>query len=404
MRFTVNTNGEVINGTFGNDDFAVLYSEGLFKALLELQEKSENAATVADFNAICEEGKALVEKAEVEIEATKNPFLFFNKKTNTYHLKYNDIISDMPIPQVLVDRILLSMDKTIDFMPVIKMVARVMRNPKVLDGDVEFLNRFANYIDIKVVNPDLRNKLMDEKGFSMEVATEAARMYSIQITKEGMLKCYKVSSEIDWKWELDEDGNKVKKELYPKTKAIDPISGLITYSEPEMPMAEDRLFEPAVMHQGGDAFYCLPQDFDGDFSKFKPAHIIKVGHIISHDSWDKVDCDDYRSCVKGLHCGGLDYIRGYQDSNTQTHNVIVDPMDIGAICDDSTGAMRVLRYFVLDVFKGVNNSVYHSSTYSKFTDSEFQKFIKKSIEDLNEQKKNWLEAEDKFKKQVNSLV
>lgn len=79
-------------------------------------------------------------------------------------------------------------------------------------------------------------------------------------------------------------------------------------------------------------------------------------------------------------------------------------MDIGAICNDSTGAMRVLRYFVLDVFKGVNNSIYHSSTYAKFTDSEFQKFIKKSIEDHNEAMKSWKEDSDKLQKQVTDLV
>lgn len=301
MRFVVNTNGEVINGTLGEDSFSVLYSEDLFKDLMGLQEVSESVEKIDDLKALIEQAKKMIDGSKAEMESTKNPYLFLNPKTKFYHLKYNNVINDMPIPQILVDRILLSMDKGLDYMPVIKMMARVLRNPKVLNGNMNFLQRFANYVDIKVVNPELQTSLMEEKGFSYDVAEEMAKMYSIQITKEGMLLCYKVSSEINWKWEFDKDGNKVKTDLYPKKKSIDPISGLITTEEPDMPNAEERLFEPAVMHQTGDPFYCLPKDFDGDFSKFKSAHLIKVGCIISHDSWDKVDTDDYHSCVEGLH-------------------------------------------------------------------------------------------------------
>ena len=306
------------------------------------------------------------------------------------------------IPQVLVDRILLSMDKGIDYMPIIKMWARFLRNKKAWDDD--FRNYFANYLNIKVLNPELYNSLVDEKGFAPEVAREMAMVPSMQISKEGMLCCYKVSREIDWKWELDEEGKPVRKELYVKKKSIDPISGLITYEEPEMPMAEERLFEPPVMGQRGDAFYCVSTDFSGDFSKETPGHVIKVGKIITHDSWSKVNCDDESSCVKGLHVGGIDYIRGYQGSNTQTHNVVVDPADIGAICDDNTGAMRVLRYYVQDVFKGVNGSIYHSSKYAAFTDDAFKKFIAETLRNEQESAIAWKKETDKAIEELSDLV
>lgn len=389
MRFTVNTNGELISGNLGTETYSVTYTKETFDTLMALQTKSEDVATVADFNAIIAEAKIVVDGIKTEMETTANPYLFLDKKINKYFLKYNGVMSKIPLPQILVDRVLLAQDKGIDYLPVIKMMARLLRNRKVLLGDTGFMQRFANYINIKVMNSDLRDKLMSEKGYSSEVASEMAKMYSIQITKEGMLLCYKVSREITKRWELDKDGNAIQVEMYPKTKSIDPISGLITYSEANIPMAEERYFEPPVMGQGGDAFYVVDTDFAGDFKGLTPGHVIKVGKIITHDSWNKVNCNDHQSCVAGLHVGGIDYIRGYQGGDTQTHNVVVDPMDIGAICDDHTGAMRVLRYFVQDVFGGVNNSIFHTSKYAAFTDEQFKKFLAETIAKSNEAFDKW---------------
>jgi len=81
--------------------------------------------------------------------------------------------------------------------------------------------------------------------------------------------------------------------------------------------------------------------------------------------------------------GGLDYIRGYQSSNTETHNTLVSPEHIGAIPDDSTGAIRVIQYFTLDAFSGVNGSIYHSSTYAQLTDAQFAENRKEVIEAFN---------------------
>lgn len=70
---------------------------------------------------------------------------------------------------------------------------------------------------------------------------------------------------------------------------------------------------------------------------------------------------------------GLDYIRGYQNDNTETHNIFVDPAHVGAISSDSRGAVTCLQYFVCDAFSGVNGSIYHSSKYAAQTDEQWKK-------------------------------
>jgi len=157
---------------------------------------------------------------------------------------------------------------------------------------------------------------------------------------------------------FDKDGNKVVVDRIETTKSIDPDTGLITYEQVEH-TNEDRLFKPAVMDNSGDAFFC------GD----KEGHFIRVGQRHYLSDWSKVNTNDNASCVPGLHCGGLTYIRGYQHSGTETHNILVDPMHIGAVPFAGDGAIRVKEYFVLDAFSGVNGAIYHSSTYAKQTDA-----------------------------------
>jgi hypothetical protein len=64
----------------------------------------------------------------------------------------------------------------------------------------------------------------------------------------------------------------------------------------------------------------------------------------------------------------LKYIAGYSG---EIHNVFIDPMHIGAIPDDTTGAIRCLQYFVHSSLAGVNGSIYHSSKYAAMTDAEW---------------------------------
>lgn len=76
-----------------------------------------------------------------------------------------------------------------------------------------------------------------------------------------------------------------------------------------------------------------------------------------------------------------DYIAGYQNSGTVTHDTFVDPADIGAITDDGSGALRVRRYYTYRSNAGINRSIYHSSKFAAMTDLEWDDFRAKAIKE-----------------------
>lgn len=74
---------------------------------------------------------------------------------------------------------------------------------------------------------------------------------------------------------------------------MDEFSGLKTYKKPEF--LEQRVFEPSVQRQIGDAFYSA--EYKG--------HIIRVGKLAYLENWNQVNTNDNNSYVKGLHIGRL---------------------------------------------------------------------------------------------------
>ncbi len=95
-----------------------------------------------------------------------------------------------------------------------------------------------------------------------------------------------------------------------------------------------------------------------------------------------MNCDDNNSCVPGLHVGNLDYIEGYmRGHNAHTHNTFVDPMHVGAVTNDGSGALRVKQYMTHSSFAGVTRSIYHSSTYAKLTDAEWKAMLEAAIQE-----------------------
>ena len=74
-------------------------------------------------------------------------------------------------------------------------------------------------------------------------------------------------------------------------------------------------------------------------------------------------------------------MKGYQHLGTETHNVFVDPMHIGAFTNDGEGAIRVLQYFVYGAFTGSNDKIYHSSAYAKKTDEQYEQMVKEAVEE-----------------------
>lgn len=368
--------GGAITGSANGKPFGVSYSEERWNAMQEVKSRANTAQSMDELKTILEEFEPLTHESYKEIVETKSPYLHVNPATNRFYLKYNRVISKEPLPQVFVDRILESVEKGIDPKPLVKCWARFLRNPNYSEAKA---NLFAWYINQKYTNPEQVQKLRQE-GLTHEKATAIATSYQTPITDEGLICSYKVSLEITKKFvKADDNSEDGVKQVGRYDYDVDEFTGLKTYKQPEH--VEDRIFEPAVMHKGGDEF--ILSLLDGTF--MSKGHIIKVGMVHSLDSWDMVDCNDRHSGVKGLHIGNLDYIRCYQTDGTVTHQVLVDPMDIGAVVQDGTGAIRVKSYMVYASFAGVNRSLYHSATYGKLKDDEYAKLVEEVVAKTREE-------------------
>lgn len=366
MMITVNVHGEHITGFANSKPFSVLYDEQKYEAMKALEAKANSVTTMDELKVVLDEFEILTRENYKEIveHAQGGKYLWVNRHTGNVYLTINGKVSKKALPLSMVDRIILSVEKKIDVSPLVKNWARFLRNPWYNDAKAR---NYAQYINTTVVNYDLKKKLTEEAGMSDSVAEKAATMYDVSFTNEGLLATYKVVEEIDWKYVPDStvEGGVKKVERFDFT--VDEFTGLKTYTKPEF--LEQRVFQPCVQHTSGDAFYSA--DYLG--------HIIRVGKEVFLDSWDKVNCNDSQTCVKGLHIGGLRYIKNYQDEGTLTLNVFVDPMYIGGIDHNGTGALRVLRYFPHSALDGVTQNLYHSSKYAELTDKEYEKLLEEAV-------------------------
>ena len=359
---TINVIEGKICGSFGDTPFAVPYTEDVYNEMMNLSSQMEGIESMEDYNDLLEEFKPLTVVDYSSTIESECPNVHVNPATGEFFLKNEGVVSSIPMPKALVDRLYDSMDKGISTEPLIKMWTRWLRNPVLAkkskdERGVEFSSKFFNFVNMMYVHPTLKNQLMEEEGLSESIAEERATMYQMKITREGLLNGYKVSSEVMHKYDT-ESGEQVDR--YART--FDPNTGEISGAGlPEK--VEDRLFQPGIMGTSGDAFYC-----EGDNGFTSPGHFIKVGCTHRLASWDQVNTDDNISCVKGLHFGGLKYIAYYSG---EIHNIFVDPMHIGAIPCDVDGAIRCKQYFVHSSLSGVNGSIYHSSTYAEQTDAEW---------------------------------
>ena len=375
---SINVIDDKISGSYGDKTFCIDFDKGVYTKMLELADKANEAQTMEAYKSILDTFEPLTVQDYTKTVQDKCEHIHVNKSTGEFFLQHNGIVSSIPMPEALVERIYESMDKGLDFMPLVKMWTRWLRNPvlrtKMKKGwGKEFCERFFNYINLRYVHPQLKKELMEEHGLSEEVAERRATMYQMKITKEGLLNGYKVSHEILTKFKEGEDGEVQEVPRYKRTFNVD--TGEIE-SEGLPEYVEDRLFQPAVMGSSGDAFYC-----EGSNGYANPQHFIKVGCTHRLPDWSYVNTNDRISCVKGLHFGGLEYINCISG---EIHNIFVDPMHIGAVPDDETGAARCLQYFVHSSLAGVNGSIYHSSTYAAKTDEEWAEMRKQIVADYKE--------------------
>ena len=373
---TINVIDNQICGSYGETPFAVEYTKEVYDMMQQFVEMSNQVQTVEEYNKIIEDFAKLTIVDYTKTIETKCEHIQVNT-TGDFFLKHNGVVSSIPMPQALVDRIFESIDKELSFDPLVKMWTRWLRNPilrrKMKQGHGEdFCNRFFNFVNMNYVHPKHKEDLMENSGLSEEAATKRATMYQMKITQEGLLNGYKVSCEILHTFD-SETGEQVDR--YKRTFNID--TGEIE-GEGLPEHVEDRLFEPSMMGSSGDAFYC-----EGPNGYATPQHFIKVGCTHRLDSWSQVNVNDLRSCVPGLHVGGLKYINCYSG---EIHNIFVDPMHIGAVPDDTDGAIRCKQYFVHSSLVGVNGSIYHSSSYAAMTDAEWDDMRAKAVEEKSDTK------------------
>ena len=376
---SINVIGDMISGSYGNTPFSRTYEKDIYDQMVVLSDEADQAGTVEEYNGILAEFSLLATEdlnARTQVSSLVGGVFLQKDAAGRYFMETDEgLLSNMPLPQSLVNRILDSSDARIDTTPLAKLWMRWLRNPilrkKSKQGNGEdFTKRFFEFIDMKYVHPALRMEFMDDHGLSEELATERATMYQVKITKEGLVNAFKVSREIMHKYD-SETGEEVPR--YQRTFNID-TGEIESDGLPEH--VEDRLFEPSVKGQSGDAFYC-----EGANGYSEPQHFIKVGCVHRLPSWDMVDTNDDRSCVKGLHVGGLKYIAWYSG---EIHNVFIDPMHVGAVPNSQDGAIRCLQYFVHSSLVGVNGSIYHSSTYAQLTDEQWEEMKSEIIEQYNE--------------------
>lgn len=364
---TVQRHGESITGSVNGKPFGIAYNEKKFEDMLKLQQESLSVTSMDDLNTIVASFEMLTKEDYKTVIETACPDLYVTPASGKFFIKHGKVISTKPVPTVLANRILESIDKNIDPQPLIKAWIRFLRNPNFSDAKAQ---RFANFLMMPYTNRDVVGKLVKEQGLTEELARERATTTQVAVTVEGIIVGYKVARELKEKWILDAEGNKKKVSRY--TPTIDENTGLVTYQEPEH--VEDRVYEPAIQGQSGDAFQCIGNGHNS------LGHIYRVGCRQVLPDWSMVDCSDEVTCKPGLHAGGLHYIEGYQTEGTVTHNVFIDPAMIGAIPDDRTGAVRVKELFIFSSFQGPNKGIYHSSDYAKMTDAEWENMKIKALE------------------------
>ena len=207
MYININVSDDLISGSYGKDQFVVRFTKERYDKMIELQQKANAVKQYSDLKGIFEEFMPLTEESFKDLVETRCPYIVVNDITKEFFLTNDGVVSSIPIPQQLVDRIIESAEKGVDFMPLVKLWMRWLRNPvlrsKKGKARDEFSEMFATYISTDFVNKQKVAKLMEEKGLSEEVAYKFASVKDVSITQEGLLNTYKAAQEITTKYALD---------------------------------------------------------------------------------------------------------------------------------------------------------------------------------------------------------
>lgn len=370
----VNRLGKNILISTRNNEFNTVFSKEKYDELIKISEDSETIKTAKELAELVSKVEAICEDDYSNKIESFCSDIAVQPITNKFYLVLDSKATDIEIPEILVERIKYSIEKGISVDPLIKCFKRLLKG--LFDRGVygaeraDFIERFCDYISMTYVRPDKYNELMENDNLSHEIAKELATTYEIKITQEGLLCGMKCVTEVEHKFIPGEDGNPQKVNRYTKTFNAD--TGVITGDDREDISAEERLFIPYLQGYNGDEFSCESLTMGSTIG-----HFVRIGAKHALSSWDKVNCDSNKDCVKGLHIGGLSYISGWSG---HIMTCLVDPAHIGAICRyNGSYAMRVLEYFVDGSMTALNHSIYHSSMYGKLCDDKWLEISKNII-------------------------
>jgi hypothetical protein len=363
MLLTVNKVNEVLSGVLGNLKYSIPFNSDVYVALLRLEELFDVVDTPANAKILIEQATELVKGAEIKkaMEAFGDSLMFDSAKQK-YYLISNNVVSSIPLPKVLADKIVEATEKGLSAQPLIKAWTWFLKNPKF---NMTKAKHFAEYITNTYVDDQVRKDLI-EAGYTYEIATQMATYNDVAITKNGLLSTYKYA-QIKYKV-YNEQGELIDR--YAST--FDPESGQGTVQLPEN--AEDYYLIPPIMGEGGDAF----------FAGETLGHRIVVGQAHVLDSWDKVDTTDGAFARKGLHLGGQAYIKGYGGHSRLLLNCFVNPMNIARFDHSGNGAVVVKEYFVHSAEFAPNKAMYHESSYLERSKEQWTEMRAEGIKNSEE--------------------
>jgi len=379
MSLIVARRGERVTGSLAGKPFNILYDEDVYSELKVLSGRIDSAESKKEYDTLVESTKSLLE-VDFNIEvAAANGYLKYLPNKGTYHLVLNkgtkkEMISSIAIPELLSSMIIESYEEGNDYMPLILAWARFIapdeRGKTKTDEDVKF---FASYLAAEFVDQDKVEKLMEEEGLTLEVATQMATYQDIAVTTYGILATYKVADRITkiWKLEKDKDGNtqKVQVDAFPGKETIDPLTGEVTKEEGKPEYLEELMFTPSI-HKNGHKFY------SGD----KLGYVYEIGkEAVLPEEAPRNHSNSFGG--GGLYGGGNMYIQGFHHEGVNdVLTCFIDPAEI--ISFQSEGhALRTNRMFVngTTTVEGALSGMYFVSDYAKESDARLKKRIEAAV-------------------------
>jgi hypothetical protein len=282
-----------------NVNYALQYTEELYKSLMAIVKRMDDATDVTAVKAVLADFTAAVEGVEKSPLKGVTDNIFMDEATGKCYLVQGGVQSSIAMPAAIKGWIMDRIDKGDTVEPIVNFWTRLLRNPNIRSKDnaERFAELVCNYVTEMRTDRIAYNQFIEE-GYSEEHATQLAQAPQTPLTPSGLICTKKVvqplSDKMRYTYTWDEATGMSKRVLQEGYKhEVDPETGAVSVVPTEELFNEDWIFQPYIMGTGGDAFHCGTRGL---------GHLIKVGEECHLDSWDQVNCNNNQSCVKGLEC------------------------------------------------------------------------------------------------------